>query len=198
MLRDHEKEIDKNEPPSSENKELQPDAGNFPQPDNENDNNAAEAPENNELKELLSKKEEETKELLERIQRLAAEYDNFRKRTQKEKDRLYGDALTEVVSKFLPVLDNLERALDSSASDETGGLREGITLVSKQFLEILAKLDVKPIEAVGADFNPELHNAVMHVKDENFDHNYVVEEFQKGYIYKDEIVIRYSMVKVAN
>jgi molecular chaperone GrpE len=95
-------------------------------------------------------------------------------------------------------LDNLERALDSSASDETGGLREGITLVSKQFLEILAKLDVKPIEAVGADFNPELHNAVMHVKDENFDHNYVVEEFQKGYIYKDEIVIRYSMVKVAN
>lgn len=152
----------------------------------------------NTLKELLSKKEAEAKELMDRAQRLAAEFDNFRKRTQKEKERLYIDAAADVVSKFIPVVDNLERALKASETEESQGLRDGVTLVFRQIADILDKLGVKVIEAVGQNFNPELHNAVMHVEDESLDPNIVVEELQKGYIYKDEIVIRYSMVKVAN
>lgn len=150
------------------------------------------------LKELISKKEDENKELLDRMQRLAAEYDNFRKRTQKEKEKIYSDALADVVSNFLPVVDNLERAIKAAEAEEGQGMKEGVTLIFRQFSDILGKLGVKPIEAVGAAFNPELHNAVMHVEDESLDQNSVVEEFQKGYIYKDEIVIRHSMVKVAN
>ncbi len=150
------------------------------------------------LKELLSKKEDEANELLDRMQRLAAEFDNFRKRTQKEKEKIYSDALADVISKLLPVVDNLERALKAAEVEEGQGLKEGITLVFRQFSDILGKLDVKPIEAVGAAFNPELHNAVMHVEDETLGQNIVIEEFEKGFIYKDEIVIRHSMVKVAN
>ena len=97
------------------------------------------------LKDLLSEKETEGKEMLDRMQRLAAEFDNFRKRTQKEKDKLYGDAVSEVVAKFLPVADNLERAIKASESEEGQGLKEGILLVFKQISDILDKLDVKPI-----------------------------------------------------
>lgn len=136
--------------------------------------------------------------MFDRMQRLAAEYDNFRKRTQKEKERIYDDAVCDVVSKFLAVIDNLERAVQASDMDESSGLKEGVNLVCRQTMEVLEKLNVKPIEAVGKPFDPELHNAVMHVEDENLDDNIVAEEFQKGYIYKDEIVIRHSMVKVAN
>lgn len=150
------------------------------------------------LNELLSEKEVETKEHLERFQRLAAEFDNFRKRTQKEKDKLYGDAVSDVVAKFLPVIDNLERALKASGEEENHGLKEGVVLVFRQMADILVKLDIKAIDTVGTTFNPEIHNAVMHVEDDTLDHNIVVEEFQKGYIYKDEFVIRHSMVKVAN
>lgn len=151
-----------------------------------------------ELREKLKKKEEEYNALFDRMQRLAAEYDNFRKRTQKEKERIYDDAVCDVVSKFLAVIDNLERAVQASDMDESSGLKEGVNLVCRQTMEVLEKLNVKPIEAVGKPFDPELHNAVMHVEDENLDDNIVAEEFQKGYIYKDEIVIRHSMVKVAN
>jgi molecular chaperone GrpE len=150
------------------------------------------------VEDLLKKKEEELKELFDRMQRIAAEYDNFRKRTQKEKERIYTDCLCEVVAKFLPVADNLERALKAAENEEGKGLKEGIELVYKQLTDVLEKLDVKPIEAVGAAFNPELHNAVMHVEDDAQGNNIVVEEFLKGYIYKDEYVIRHSMVKVAN
>lgn len=151
-----------------------------------------------ELREKLKKKEEEYNALFDRMQRLAAEYDNFRKRTQKEKERIYDDAVCDVVSKFLAVIDNLERAVQASDMDESNGLKEGVNLVCRQTMEVLEKLNIKPIETVGKPFDPELHNAVMHVEDENLDDNIVAEEFQKGYIYKDEIVIRHSMVKVAN
>ncbi len=169
-------------------------------PSNGDSKDAANKEENvdNNLKESIAKIEDENKELLDRMQRLAAEYDNFRKRTQKEKEKIYSDALADVVSKFIPVVDNLDRALKAAETEEGQGLKEGITLISRQFSDILGKLEVKPIEAVGTVFNPELHNAVMHVEDEALERNIVIEEFQKGFIYKDEIVIRHSMVKVAN
>jgi molecular chaperone GrpE len=102
------------------------------------------------------------------------------------------------VAKFLPVADNLERAIKAAENDEGQGLKEGISLVYKQLMEVLEKLDVKPIDAVGTSFNPELHDAVMHDEDDTKENNMVVEEFLKGYIYKDEIVIRHSIVKVVN
>jgi molecular chaperone GrpE len=147
---------------------------------------------------LLKKKEEELKDVFDRMQRIAAEYDNFRKRTLKEKERIYTDSLCEIVAKFLPVADNLERAIKAAENDEGQGLKEGISLVYKQLMEVLEKLDVKPIDAVGTSFNPELHDAVMHDEDDTKENNMVVEEFLKGYIYKDEIVIRHSIVKVVN
>lgn len=151
------------------------------------------------LKQALQQKENEIGELIDRLQRLAAEYDNFRKRTSREKEKLYSDSLCDVVSRFLPVVDNLERAV--SAASETGdgkSLQEGINMIFRQMTDILEKMGVKPIEAVGKTFDPELHHAVMHVEDENYGAGEIVEEFQKGYIYKDQTVIRHSMVKVAN
>ncbi len=150
------------------------------------------------LEEEIKKREKDYEELKDRTQRLAAEYDNFRKRTQKEKERLYDDAVCDVASKFLAVVDNLERALQAVQDEENNSLKDGVNLVYRQIMEILEKLEIKPIEALGKPFNPELHNAVMHIEDENLEENIVAEEFQKGYIYKDEIVIRHSMVKVAN
>ncbi|HHY63773.1 MAG TPA: nucleotide exchange factor GrpE [Clostridiaceae bacterium] len=155
-------------------------------------------PEGENPEELLRKKDAELKDLFERLQRVAAEYDNFRKRTIKEKEKIYTDSLCDVAAKFLPIADNLERAIKAAENDEGQGLKEGIILVYKQLMDILDRLDIKPIEAVGKTFDPELHHAVMHVQDETQGSNIVVEEFQKGYIYKDEIVIRHSMVKVAN
>ncbi|NLX65088.1 MAG: nucleotide exchange factor GrpE [Clostridiaceae bacterium] len=150
------------------------------------------------LNEVIKKKDEELKELFDRMQRLAAEYDNFRKRTQKEKERIYVDALTDVVSKLLPVVDSLEKAVAAAQQEESKGLQEGINLIYKQTMDALEKLGVKPIEAVGKCFDPEFHNAVMHIEDDSLDCNVIVEELRKGYIYKDEVVIRHSMVKVAN
>ncbi|NLB77591.1 MAG: nucleotide exchange factor GrpE [Clostridiaceae bacterium] len=150
------------------------------------------------LNEVIKKKDTELKELVERMQRLTAEFDNFRKRTQKEKERIYIDAVADVVGKFLPVVDNLERAITAAEQEESNGLQEGVNLIFKQIVDALDKLGVKPIEAVGSCFDPEIHNAVMHVEDETLDCNIIAEEFQKGYIYKDEVVIRHSMVKVAN
>jgi len=161
------------------------------------DNTASTANETD-LKDVIAKKEQENKELLDRIQRLAAEFDNFRKRTQKEKERLYDEAVCDVIVNILPVVDNLERALKAADAAENSGLKEGVTLVYRQIIDIFEKLKIKSIDAVGKPFDPQLHNAVMHVEDENLGNNIVAEEFQKGYIYKDEIVIRHSMVKVAN
>lgn len=146
---------------------------------------------------LLEKKEAEIRELKDQLQRLAAEFDNYKKRTAKEKEKLYAASAADVVAAFIPVIDNVELALKASDGTDTG-IREGVQLIYRQLQDILTGLKVKPIESVGSEFNPEYHEAVMHVEDENLGANEIVEEFRKGYIYRDEIVIRHSVVKVAN
>lgn len=163
-----------------------------------NDDDLDKQNEDIDLNEVVEKKDAELKELLERMQRLAAEFDNFRKRTQKEKERIYVDAVADVVGKFLPVVDNLERAVTAAEKEESQGLQEGVNLIYKQTVDTLCQLGVKPIKAVGKCFDPEFHHAVMHIEDDTLECNIITEEFQKGYIYKDEVVIRHSMVKVAN
>ena len=148
-------------------------------------------------------KEEEKIEALEKEQavlndrylRLCAEYDNFRKRSQKEKDALYGDVKANAVSAFLPVYDNLERALKQGTEDEA--YRKGVEMIMTQFCTTLEKLGVTPIDCLGEKFDPSLHNAVMHVEDEDKGENEIVEVFQKGFKLGDK-VIRFAMVKVAN
>lgn len=130
--------------------------------------------------------------------RLIAEFDNFRKRNEKEKDQMYDFGAKVVVEKILPVIDNFERGLNALTDEEKeGAFAKGMDKTYKQFMDILDSIGVKPIEAVGEQFDPEIHNAVMHVDDEQAGENIVVEEFQKGYMYKDKLV-RPSMVKVAN
>lgn len=176
------------------------------EPEQENVNTAAPEPEEAtaeetvaataEYEELLAKKDEELNAKTEQYQRLLAEYDNFKKRTAREKEAIYSDSVKDTVAELLPVIDNLVRAVDAFADKESDECK-GVAMVLKQTEEIFARLGVSEIKAVGEQFNPELHNAVMHVEDDKVDDNTVVEEFQKGYIYKDK-VIRYSMVKVAN
>ena len=127
--------------------------------------------------------------------RLAAEYDNFRKRTAKEKESLYGDAKADTVKPFLEVLDNLERGLAQFEEGDTH--RQGMEMICKQFMTVLEKLGVQQIEALGQPFDPARHNAVMHVEDESAGENTVVEVFQQGYALGDKI-LRFAMVKVAN
>lgn len=127
--------------------------------------------------------------------RICAEYDNFRKRTQKEKENLYGDIRANVISSFLPVYDNLMRALAAETQDEA--YRKGVEMIMNQFNTTLEKLGASEIKALGEKFDPALHNAVMHVEDETKGENEIVEEFQKGFKIGDK-VIRFSMVKVAN
>ena len=154
-----------------------------------------EVPEKSEL-ELASEK---IADLNDKYLRLYAEYDNFRKRSLREKDARYGDAVIDAAAAILPIGDNLERALAIEVeSDDAKALKEGLEMVMKQFNETLEKLEVKPIKALGEQFDPNLHNAVMHIEDESIDDNTVVEEFMRGYEYKDGRVVRYSMVKVAN
>ncbi len=145
---------------------------------------------------LLAQKDQEISALKNQMMSLAAEYDNFKKRTVREKERIYTDSVGDTVVQLLPVLDNLERAL-SSFEDKDSEYFRGVDMVLKQTEAIFQKLGVEPIPAVGEEFNPELHNAVMHIEDETVTENTIVEEFQKGYRYKDK-VIRYAMVKVAN
>lgn len=155
---------------------------------------------NKQLEALKSELDEKTKkcnEYFNMLQRTAAEFDNYKKRTLKEKENIYLDAVADVIGSFLPVVDNLERALNSTCEDNSTSLREGIELILKQVREILKNNNVEEIKAVGEKFDPQLHNAVMHVEDENEGEGVVVEEFLKGYIMKDK-VIRHSMVKVAN
>ena len=127
--------------------------------------------------------------------RICAEYDNFRKRSQKEKDGLYGDVKAETLKKFLPVYDNLVRALAQSTEDEA--YRRGVEMIMKQFNVTMEKLGVTEIECLGKKFDPAFHNAVMHVEDEEKGENEIVEVFQKGFLMGDK-VIRFAMVKVAN
>ena len=146
-------------------------------------------------KEKKNPKDEKIRELTDRLQRQLAEFDNFRKRTEKEKSSMYQIGAKDVIEKLLPVVDNFERGLETGNAEDP--FVDGMNKIYKQLTTILADLGVTPIEAVGQPFDPELHNAVMHVDDENEGENVVVEEFQKGYKYKDSVV-RFSMVKVAN
>ena len=127
--------------------------------------------------------------------RLAAEYDNFRKRTQREKDGIYQDAVADTVKKFLPVYDNLERALHHETADEA--YKKGVEMTMTQLKEVLTKLGIEEIPALGEPFDPNLHNAVMHVEDEGAGENTIVDVFQTGFKSGDKVV-RFAMVKVAN
>jgi len=130
-----------------------------------------------------------------RFLRLAAEYDNYRKRTAKEKESLWADAKADTVQAFLPVYDNLERALKQETADEA--YKKGVEMTMNQLKEVFAKLGVTEIEAQGKPFDPNLHNAVMHIEDENLGENTVAQVFQAGFMLGDK-VIRFAMVQVAN
>ena len=143
-------------------------------------------------------KDEKIDELNDKLRRSMAEFDNYRKRTDKEKSAMYEIGAKDVIEKILPIVDNFERGLNTIPEDAKGtAFAEGMEKIYKQFVKTLDDLGVKPIEAVGKPFDPNFHNAVMHVEDEEVGENIVVEEFQKGYTYKD-FVVRHSMVKVAN
>ena len=144
------------------------------------------------------KKDEKIEELTDKLTRQMAEFDNFRKRTEKEKSQMYEVGAKDIIEKILPVVDNFERGLDAvKEEDKEDPFVQGMEKVYKHLVTTLEGIEVKPIEAVGQPFDPDFHNAVMHVEDENFGENIVAEEFQKGYTYRDSVV-RHSMVKVAN
>ena len=159
---------------------------------------ASEEPEKMKKKKKKEKWEERIEELEDRVKRQMAEFDNFRKRTEKEKSHMYEVGAKDVIEKILPVVDNFERGLASVPEDQKSDpVIDGMEKVYRQLMTILTDLGVTPIEAVGEEFDPNYHNAVMHVEDEKLGENVVAEEFQKGYMYRDT-VIRHSMVKVAN
>lgn len=144
------------------------------------------------------KKDEKIEELTDRLTRQMAEFDNFRKRTEKEKSQMYEIGAKDIIEKILPIVDNFERGLGSMNEEEKATpFAEGMEKIYKQLMTTLESLGVKPIDAVGQEFNPDFHNAVMHVEDEELDENIIAEEFQKGYMYRDSVV-RHSVVKVAN
>ena len=144
------------------------------------------------------KKDEKIEELTDRLTRQMAEFDNFRKRTEKEKSQMYEIGAKDIIEKILPVVDNFERGIAAVPEEEKSNpFAEGMEKIYKQLMTTLEEIGVKPIEAVGQEFDPDFHNAVMHVEDEEVGENIITEEFQKGYMYKDS-VIRHSMVKVAN
>ena len=139
--------------------------------------------------------EQQIEDLTDRLKRSMAEFDNYRKRTEKEKSSMYIIGAKDIVEKMLPIVDNFERGLAQAPEDDP--FAEGMKMIYKQMMTAFDEMGVKAIEAVGKEFDPNLHNAVMHVEDESVGENVVVEEFQKGYTYKD-FVVRHSMVKVAN
>lgn len=149
----------------------------------------------------VDKKQEVLKEKIEdledRVKRQMAEFDNFRKRTEKEKSTMFESGAKSVVEKILPVVDNFERGLAAlSEEEQKAPFAEGMSMVYKQLMTELEGLGVKPIEAVGQEFNPELHNAVMQVESEEYGEGIITQELQKGYLYGDSVV-RHSMVAVA-
>ena len=149
-------------------------------------------------KDKKDKKDLKIEELEDKVKRQLAEFENFRNRTEKEKSRMYEFGARDVIEKMLPVVDNFERGLAAIPEEEKGGpVASGMEMIYKQMMTTLEGLGVTPIDALNKPFDPNFHNAVMHVEDEEIEESTVVEEFQRGYIYKDH-VIRYSMVKVAN
>ena len=149
-------------------------------------------------KDKKDKKDLQIEDLTDKLKRSMAEFENFRKRTEKEKAAMYEVGAKSVIEKILPVVDNFERGMATLSAEEAHSpFAEGMDKIYKQLLTTLEGMDVKAIEAVGQEFNPDFHNAVMHVEDESVGENIVVEEFQKGYLYRENVV-RHSMVKVAN
>ena len=147
-------------------------------------------------KEKANKLQEKVDELEDRVKRQMAEFDNFRKRSEKEKSAMFETGAKSVVEKILPVVDNFERGLAGLSEEEMKQpFAEGMNMVYKQLMTELEKLEVKPIEAVGCEFNPELHNAVMQVESEEYESGIIAQELQKGYTYRDSVV-RHSMVAV--
>lgn len=145
-----------------------------------------------------NKLQEKVDELEDRVKRQMAEFENFRKRTEKEKSAMFETGAKSVIEKMLPVVDNFERGLAALSEEEKKQpFAEGMNMVYKQLMAELEKLEVKPIETVGCQFNPDLHNAVMQVESEEFESGVIAQELQKGYTYRDTVV-RYSMVAVVS
>lgn len=168
------------------------------------DDSEAEKPEEAENKSFFKKKakkdkkDEKIEELTDRLTRQMAEFDNFRKRSEKEKSAMYEIGAKDIVEKILPIIDNFERGLSQvEDGQKEDPFVDGMEKIYKQFITTMEEIGVKPIEAVGKEFNPELHNAVMHEESEEHGENEVSEEFLKGYTYRDTVV-RHSMVKVVN
>jgi len=151
------------------------------------------------LKKQLEEKTKEADEYKNLCQRVAADFDNYKKRIAKDKENMYLDVVADVVGKILPIIDNFDRALNSikSLDQNNNEVVKGLEMIKKQIDEVLEKLGIEPIEALNKEFDPYLHNAIVHIEDEKYGKNIVVEELQKGYKIKDR-VIRYSLVKVAN
>lgn len=147
-------------------------------------------------KDKKDKKDAQIEELTDKVRRQMAEFENFRKRSEKEKTQMYEVGAKGILEKILPVVDNFERGLKGMEESEDP-FAQGMQMIYKQLMTSLEEAGVKAIEAVGQEFNPDFHNAVMHVEDDEFGENEIVEEFQKGYMYHDS-VLRHSMVKVAN
>ena len=150
------------------------------------------------FKKKKDKKDEQIEALTDQVKRQMAEFDNFRKRTEKEKSSMYEMGARSVVEKILPVIDNFERGLDTVPEDEKESpFTEGMRMIYKQLMTELENIGVKPIEALGTEFNPDFHNAVMQVESEEYESGYVAQELQKGYMYRDSVV-RHSMVAVVS
>ena len=196
-----EKEIPETEEPVTEPVEESPEATAGENPEGEKEAEAAEEKESKGKTSFFGKKKKDNKleqqieDLTDRLKRNMAEFDNFRKRTEKEKSSMYIIGAKDIIEKILPVVDNFERGL--AQATEGDPFAEGMEKIYKQLTTTLESLGVEPIEAVDKEFNPDLHNAVMHVEDESVGDNIIVEELQKGYTYKG-FVVRHSMVKVAN
>lgn len=151
----------------------------------------------NKSKELVEKNQK-IEELNDRLLRNIAEFDNFRKRSDKEKSAMYDMGVKSIIEKILPIVDNFERGFGTiTEKDKESAFAQGIELIYKQLVSALDEIGLKPIDAVGKEFDPNLHNAVMHGEDETLGENIVSDEFQKGYMYRD-MVVRHSMVKVVN
>ena len=194
--KENDKEEDSEESREGENKEV----GEADAKEEEKTEETAEPKKSKlfEKKNKKDKKDEQIADLTDKLTRQMAEFDNYRKRTEKEKSAMYEIGAKDIVEKILPVVDNFERGLQSVAEEnKEDPFVQGMDKIYKQLMTTLEGIGVKPIEAVGQEFNPDFHNAVMHIEDEEAGENVVVEEFQKGYIYR-ESVVRHSMVKVAN
>ena len=149
-------------------------------------------------KEKKDPKDQQIEDLTDRVRRTMAEFDNFRKRTEKEKSAMYEIGARDIVERILPVIDNFERGLATVPEEAKGSpFAEGMEMIYKQLLKTLEEAGVKPIEAVGQPFDPNFHNAVMHIEDDSLGENVVAQELQKGYLYRDTVV-RHTMVQVAN